>query len=220
MQRFDKFNSDGNGTTDPQEPIPTVENGGKPSNGDTSDASNHKRSPDSESALSSLEDAAPPKKKAKKSRPKDEDDDAAYARKLQMEENSRGRSTRGGNTKKRAPPPKKKAKKKSANRVKDEDDSDIASGSGAEKKSPSKKGGFHVRLSLHICPLPPTQFLLPSPNYISQHLNPLLTTIFAETNGPLPRALHPPRRNHALAAPNREKDLAIRQGARPAGSSG
>ncbi|KAH7401793.1 SWIB/MDM2 domain-containing protein [Phaeosphaeria sp. MPI-PUGE-AT-0046c] len=152
MQRFDKFNSD-NGTTDPQEPIPTVENGAKSSNGhgngDTSDAaSNHKRSPDSESALSELEDAAPPKKKAKKSKPKDQDDDAAYARKLQMEENSRIRSTRGGNTKKRAPLPKKKTKKKSSNRVKDEDDSDIASGSGAEKKSPSKKGGFHKPMAL------------------------------------------------------------------------
>lgn len=151
MQRFDKFNSDNNGTSvDPQEPIPTVENGaGKTTNGHgdsaSDDVSNHKRSPDSESALSELEDSAPPKKKAKKSRPKSEDDDAAYARKLQMEENSRMRSTRGGNTKKRAPLPKKKAKKKSSNRVKDEDDSDIGSGSGAEKKSPSKKGGFHVR---------------------------------------------------------------------------
>lgn len=152
MQRFDKFNSDNNASSaDPQEPIPTVENGAKTSNGhgESSDASNHKRSPDSESALSELEDAAPPKKKAKKSRIKDEDDDAAYARKLQMEENSRMRSTRGGNTKKRAPAPKKKTKKKSANRVKGEDDSDIASGSGAEKKSPSKKGGFHVRIYPH-----------------------------------------------------------------------
>ncbi|KAF2832070.1 SWIB-domain-containing protein [Ophiobolus disseminans] len=149
MQRFDKFNQEKNGTTDSNDPIPSVENGAKASNGDTSDASNHKRSPDDESALSELEDSAPPKKKAKKSRPaKDEDDDAAYARKLQMEENSRIRSTRGGNTKKRAPLPKKKTKKKSSNRVKDEDDSDIASGSGAEKKSPSKKGGFHKPMAL------------------------------------------------------------------------
>jgi upstream activation factor subunit UAF30 len=141
MQRFDKFNSENNGNPDPQEPIPTVENGTKTSNGDTSDASNHKRSPDSESALSELEDSGPPKKKSKKQRPV-EDDDAAYARKLQMEENARIRSTRGGNTRKKAPLPKKKAKKKSKDRVKGEDDSDINSGSGSEKKK--KKGGFHV----------------------------------------------------------------------------
>jgi upstream activation factor subunit UAF30 len=151
LQRFDKCN-DKAGSTEPQEPIPSVENGAKT---DTSDASNHKRSPDSESALSELEDSAPPpKKKAKKSKPA-EDEDAAFARKLQMEENSRMRSTRGGNTKKRAPLPKKKTKKKSSNRVKDEDDSDIASGSGAEKKSPSKKGGFHVCLPLS--PFPTSQ---------------------------------------------------------------
>jgi upstream activation factor subunit UAF30 len=145
MQRFDKFNQEKNGTAEENDPIPSVENGEngtKVSNGDTSDASNHKRSPDDESELSELEDSAPPKKKAKKRRPA-EDDDAAYARKLQMEENSRSRPTRGGNTKKRAPVPKKK--KKSKDRIKAADDSDVASGSGAEKKSPSKKGGFHVR---------------------------------------------------------------------------
>ncbi|EAT88656.2 hypothetical protein SNOG_03451 [Parastagonospora nodorum SN15] len=135
MKRFDAFNSSNPSPPSPSDPIPTVENG--------TSTSSAKRSPASESALSDLEDAAPPKKKTKKTRPK-EDDDAAYARRLQQEENSRMRSTRGGNTKKRAPLPKKKTKKKSSNKVKDEDDSDIASGSGAEKKSPSKKGGFHL----------------------------------------------------------------------------
>jgi upstream activation factor subunit UAF30 len=182
MQRFDKFNSERNGDTEAQDPIPSVENGTKGSNGDdTSDASNHKRSPDDESALSELEDSAPPKKKAKKSRSK-EDDDAAYARKLQMEENSRMRSTRGGNTKKRAPLPKKKTKKKSSNRVKDEDDSDIASGSGAEKKSPSKKGGFHVRLSASppflVSPNTPlTLCVLQKP----MALSPALSSLLGET---------------------------------------
>jgi upstream activation factor subunit UAF30 len=154
MQRFDKFNNEVNGTVpEPQEPIPTVENGAA----STSATPDHKRSPDSESALSELEDSAPPPKKAKKSKAA-EDDDAAFARKLQAEENARsGRATRGGNTRNKAPLPKKKTKKKSSNRVKDEDDSDIASGSEKEKKSPSRKGGFHVR------PLNPTPTPLPSP---------------------------------------------------------
>jgi upstream activation factor subunit UAF30 len=149
MQRFDKFNSEVNGDTKPEDPIPTVENGAKT---DASDTSDKKPTPDADgSALSDLDDSAPPKKKAKKSRTA-EDEDAAYAAKLQAEENARtGRATRGGNTKRKAAPaPKKKAKKKSANRVKDEDDSDIGSGSGAEKKSPARKGGFHVRLP--FCP--------------------------------------------------------------------
>ncbi|KAF1945449.1 SWIB-domain-containing protein [Clathrospora elynae] len=150
MQRFDKYISENNVSFEPSEPIPTVENGAKTANGDTSDISNHKRSPpDDDSELSEVEDIAPPKKKVKKSRVKDEDDDAAFAARLQAEENARmGRSTRGGNAKRRAPPPKKKTKKKSSARVKDDDDSDVASGSGAEKKSPSRKGGFHKPMAL------------------------------------------------------------------------
>jgi upstream activation factor subunit UAF30 len=60
----------------------------------------------------------------------------------------RTRSTRGANsTRKRAPAPKKKApKKKSADRVKDEDDSDLETGSAAEKSEKKKTGGFHVCL--------------------------------------------------------------------------
>lgn len=150
MQRFDKFNSEVNGaTTEPSEPTPIVENGTR----SASATPNKKHTPDSGSVLSELEDSAPPKNKAKKSRTA-EDDDAAFARKLQAEENARsGRSTRGGNNKRKAPLPKKKTKKKSANRVKDEDDSDMASGSEHEKKSPSRKGGFHVCLPHHISPL-------------------------------------------------------------------
>lgn len=148
MQRFDKFNAEQNGAapeSEPTEPVPTVEvptaNGTKGTAADTPNGIS-KRSPD-ESALSEL-DESPPKKKQKKQR-SIEDDDAAFAAKLQAEENRRARSTRGANTKKRATVPKKKTqKKKSANRVKDEDDSDIGSGSTAEKKSPSRKGGFHV----------------------------------------------------------------------------
>lgn len=149
MQRFDKFNAEQNGSSEPPEPIPTVENGAKETNGDASDVSNHKRSAD-DSALSEIEDAAPRKKKVKKSRVAE--DDAAFAARLQAEENARLRSTRGGNTKRRAPAPKKKTKKKSATRVKDDDDSDI-SGSDADKKSPSRKGGFHVRCPFTLAPI-------------------------------------------------------------------
>lgn len=143
MQRFDKLNSEKNGSSEPSEAMPSVENGTKTTNGNTSDASHRKRSPEDESALSELDDSGPAKKKTKKARPL-EDEDAAYARKLQAEENSRTRSTRGGGTKKKAPLPKKKTKVKSKTKVKDDDDSDVGSGSGAEKKSPSRKGGFHV----------------------------------------------------------------------------
>ncbi|USP79921.1 Upstream activation factor subunit spp27 [Curvularia clavata] len=151
MQRFDKFNSEQNGAgSDASEPTPTGENGTKTTNGDTSDMSNHKRSPpEDESVLSEVEDNPPPKKKNKKTKAKDEDDDAAFAARLQAEENARmGRATRGGNTKRKAPAPKKKTKKKSSNKVKDEDDSDIGSGSGGEKKSPTRKGGFHKPMAL------------------------------------------------------------------------
>ncbi|KAF1845731.1 SWIB-domain-containing protein [Cucurbitaria berberidis CBS 394.84] len=180
MQRFDKFNSEQNGSSEPSEPIPTVENGAKATNGDISDASNHKRSPDDESALSELEDFVPPKKKVKKSKVA-EDDDAAYAARLQAEENARMRSTRGGNTKRKAPAPKKKTKKKSSNKVKDEDDSDIASGSGGEKKSPSRKGGFHVRFT-H--PSPTAYFLNHNLTMSPQKpmaLSPALSELLGET---------------------------------------
>lgn len=152
MLRFDKFNSEQNGGSDVSEPTHTVANGTKTSNGDTSDMSNHKRSPpDDESVLSGPDENPPPKKKNKKTKVKDEDGDAAFAARLQAEENARmGRATRGGNTKRKAPAPKKKAKKKSANKVKDDDDSDVGSGSGGEKKSPSRKGGFHVSFFLHL----------------------------------------------------------------------
>lgn len=144
MLRFDKFNSEQSGSVDPADPIPSVENGAKATNGHTSDIS-HKRSP-TDSAVSELDDD-PPKKKVKKTKSA-EDDDAAYAARLQAEENARMRSTRGGNTKRKAAPVKKKAKKKSSNKVKGEDDSDLDTGSGGEKKSPSRKGGFHKPMAL------------------------------------------------------------------------
>lgn len=158
MARFDKFNSERERASkpSPRDPIPTVENrNGHTHRASTSEenstsVSKKRTSADSEeSELSDLQDS-PPKKKQKKRVKQEkqtsvEDEDAAYAAKLQAEFNaaSRTRATRGGNTKKRAPTMKKK--KKSANRVKNEDDSDVASGSGDEKKEVKRTGGFHVR---------------------------------------------------------------------------
>jgi upstream activation factor subunit UAF30 len=149
MARFDKFNEERNGATETAEPIATVENtnGRKATAAYISEGSvsaSKKRSPGDESELSNLENT-PPQKKHKKQRSA-EDEDAALAAKLQAEYNaaSRARSTRGGSTKKRAPAPKKKVKKKSANTVKDEDDSELGSGSGADKKEVKRTGGFHV----------------------------------------------------------------------------
>ncbi|KAF1996146.1 SWIB-domain-containing protein [Amniculicola lignicola CBS 123094] len=166
MARFDKFNNERNGATDPEpsEPIPTIE---KPAtNGvskhtaprdDTSEdhsaSVSKKRTPEDDSALSEV-DASPPKKKVKVKKTKSvEEDDAAFAARLQAEENARirsSRNTRGGNSAKKKAPVKKvkSAKKKSSNKVKDEDDSDIDTGSGDDKKEVKRTGGFHKPMTL------------------------------------------------------------------------
>jgi hypothetical protein len=59
MARFDKFNAEQNGGSEPEEPVPSVE---APTNGHAA-----KRTPDGDSALSELDDS-PPKKKQKKHR--------------------------------------------------------------------------------------------------------------------------------------------------------
>ncbi|PVH96011.1 SWIB/MDM2 domain-containing protein [Periconia macrospinosa] len=149
MLRFDRFNAAQNGVPESEPPVTSVEALPTTNGNHTSPSKKRGTTEDDESALSELENS-PPKKKYKKVRTT-EDEDAAFAAKLQAEENLRGRarSTRGGNTKKKAPIQKqKKTKKKSSNRVKDEDDSDIGSGSGAEKKSPNRKGGFHKPMAL------------------------------------------------------------------------
>ena len=207
MHRFDKFNSAQNGSSEPPEPIPTIENGAKQSNGDTSDVSNNKRSPDDESALSEIEDAAPPKKKVKKSKVA-EDDDAAFAAKLQAEENARIRSTRGGNTKRKAAPPKKKTKKKSSTRVKDDDDSDVATGSDGEKKSPSRKGGFHVS-----CPpdaRPCKKHWLMAIHQKPMALSPALSSLLGETQLSRPQTVKKIWqyvREHALQDPADKRQI-------------
>ncbi|KAF2200139.1 SWIB-domain-containing protein [Delitschia confertaspora ATCC 74209] len=162
MARFDKFNNEANGhneaaPAESAEALPTVEvqttNGAsapaqKASENGSVSTSPKKRSPDDESELSEVQ-SSPPKKKQKKTKSVEEDD-ATLAARLQAEENlrSRARSTRGGNTKKKAPLPKKKQKKKSAAKIKGEDDSDVESGSGAEKKEVKRTGGFHKPMNL------------------------------------------------------------------------
>ena len=96
------------------------------------------------------DNAAPsPAKKPRKTTKSTEDDDAAFAARLQAQENSLARSTRGnGSTKRRnvvsKAASKKSKKTKSARKIKDEDDSDAETGSGAEKKEVKRTGGFHV----------------------------------------------------------------------------
>ena len=103
---------------------------------------------DPDEELSDVKFTPPPKKKQKKV----EMDDAAFAAKLQAEENSRARPTRGGATRKTAPVKKRTPKKKAAAKVKASDDSDVESGSAAEKKV-NRSGGFHVsNLQLNFCP--------------------------------------------------------------------
>lgn len=183
MARFDKFNNERNGTSEPAEPAPTTHkhatNGTKHKTADTSEegsaSPSKKRSPGDESELSELE-ASLPKKKQRKSKTV-EDEDAAYAAKLQAELNaaSRQRATRGANTKKRAPAPKKKKPKmKSSNTVKDEDDSDIGSGSGAEKKEVKRTGGFHVRAIATSIPVITMLKLPQKPMTLSEPLSQLL----------------------------------------------
>ncbi|CAI6341593.1 unnamed protein product [Periconia digitata] len=144
MARFDRFNAAQNGMADSGPPLPSVEAAPPKTNGNYASPSRKRGTTEDD------DENTPPAKKHRKVKSA-EDEDAAYAAKLQAEENlrSRARSTRGGNTKKKAAPQKKtKTKKKSSNRVKDEDDSDLGSGSGAEKKSPSRKGGFHKPMAL------------------------------------------------------------------------
>lgn len=149
--RFDKLEST-NGHTDTNgkgavEPAPTV-NGAKKAKKESRSASpgaspTKRSNPSDESDLSDVVDTPKPKKKRVKTG--GENDDAAFAARLQAEENSKARPTRGGPTKKRAPAKKEKGsakKKKSATKVKGDDDSDVMSGSEAEKKE--RKGGFHV----------------------------------------------------------------------------
>lgn len=172
MARFDKFNHELNSkgqneVSEPPEPNPTdnlpttngmkatvVRDSSEPVSASKSSSPQKRVKSEDESELSEVE-PTPPKKKHKKYNKSVEDDDAAFAARLQAEENARmrARSTRGGNTKKRAPAAKKKDKvskktQKSAKKIKSDDDSDLESGSGVEKKEVKRTGGFHKPMNL------------------------------------------------------------------------
>ena len=69
---------------------------------------------------------------------------------------------------------KKTPKKKSAKKVKDEDDSDLESGSDAEKKEVKRSGGFHVRLPSIVTRSCELTLCLQKPMVLSQPLAELL----------------------------------------------
>jgi upstream activation factor subunit UAF30 len=123
-----------------------------------------KEEDDNDEELSDVPDTPPPKKKQRKN---SEIDDAAFAAKLQAEENSRARPTRGGAMRKAAPVKKKAPKKKTAARVKGSDDSEVESGSGAEKKV-NRSGGFHKPLTLSA----PLSALLDGETQVSFYMRP------------------------------------------------
>jgi upstream activation factor subunit UAF30 len=102
-------------------------------------------------------DVPSPAKKIKKEVKKEKvlsaiDEDARIAAMLQAEENSRARPSRSG-VKKSAPVKRKKAvvkksKDLSSNKVNAEDDSDVESGSGSQKRKVNRNSVFHV--SVHF----------------------------------------------------------------------
>ncbi|MCJ1448923.1 MAG: hypothetical protein MMC23_009442 [Stictis urceolatum] len=151
VERFDKFAegdkvsppiTNGHAKPEPETEVVKAEETPEPKTSQKRKSESDKdEDPDEE--LSDVKFTPPPKKKQKKV----EMDDAAFAAKLQAEENSRARPTRGGATRKTAPVKKRTPKKKAAAKVKASDDSDVESGSAAEKKV-NRSGGFHKPLTL------------------------------------------------------------------------
>ena len=181
MARFDKFMPEK--STAPQINGHTSEVKSEPSDSpeNTIKASASpapKREPKHESEDDDLSDAPTepsPKKKRKVERFVDED--AAFAAKLQAEENSRARTTRNGINKKAPVKKKSRPKKKTATKVRNEDDSDIDSGSGAADRTINRSGAFHVGFPL-----------------LGKHCRPKELIIQTETLRPLPSPLCPPQR--------------------------
>lgn len=213
MERFDKFQSS-NGVTAP-EPAPTANGITKSVNGNDAASSaaasppvtGSKRKASSESDLSDIKDDSPVPKKVKKSKAPtsgEVESDEKMAARLQAELNAQtsSRATRGGNTKRKTPAKKAtKSKKKSAAKIGAEDDSDLEGGSGVEKPEKEKKGGFHVRSLATTWGLHVTMLI--------EH---------AETNASLRAARCYARRKSTLSATDRQADMGLREGARPAGA--
>ncbi|KAI9850562.1 MAG: hypothetical protein M1838_005412 [Thelocarpon superellum] len=160
MARFDKFNAEKNQTTPSlsHESASEALANGHDTKSDESEPvqqasppeSGIKRQDSDPEAMSDVIDV-PVKPKTKKRKVEEEEDDAIIAARLQAEEYTRARSTRGGATKKTGPIRKKKKKVSvtSLPRLKGDDDSDLESGSGAEKKRKvNRSGGFHKPLTL------------------------------------------------------------------------
>ena len=155
MTRFDKFVAERNTTAETNghlvpvksEPLDPVQQVSPPPSKDGQKRKSES-DVDEDDKLSDLPDTPPPKKKRKAELIVDED--AAFAAKLQAEENSRARPTRGGSNRKSIVVKKKRKapKKKTSEKVKAEDDCDLAeSGSEDRERKVNRSGGFHVRLT-------------------------------------------------------------------------
>ena len=152
MTRFDKFvaernttaGTNGHSVTVKSEPTDPVQQVSPPPSKDGQKRKSESDG-DEDDKLSDLPDSPPPKKKRKPELIVDED--AAFAARLQAEENSRARPTRGGSSRKSIVVKKKRkaTKKKTSEKVKAEDDSDLAdSGSEDRERKVNRNGGFHV----------------------------------------------------------------------------
>jgi len=148
MARFDKFMAEKNSALQTNghtsevksEPSESTEDAIKVSASPPPKIKTKRQSDDED--LSSAPSEPSPKKKRKVE--KFVDEDAAFAAKLQAEENSRARPTRNGVNKKPVAKKKSRPKKKTAAKVKNEDDSDIDSGSATAEKNVNRSGAFHV----------------------------------------------------------------------------
>lgn len=199
MERFDKMQAKEaeNGSLGAVEPAPTV-NGAKHEDKSPPGSSYKRKQRDEEDEdMSEVDDSSPAPKKVKKSNGGVESDEKMAAR-LQAELNAQSRSTRGGGTTRRKPAAKKekKTKKKSKAKVGSDDDSEVE---GEEKPEKEKKGGFHVSLT-------------------NRQLQSCFYNIPAETHESLRTALCNAGRKPALPPADRQEDMGVRQGPRPARS--
>jgi hypothetical protein len=154
IARFDKFNAE-RATQTSSDVTPSI----PPSSGKDREPKSKLSEPvqtvsppeeDDGEELSDIVDA--PKKTPKKRRKAEYlDDDAKYAAMLQAEENSRAARRTRGSASKKATAAIRKKKRATKAKIKDFGDSDIASGSGEEKKRKvNRSSAFHVGI---FCPV-------------------------------------------------------------------